>query len=75
MLAKVDIPDETYLELRLLAAQRGGTFEDLVLEGLELIKQTSRTPTGHFEIPTIPSDCPGSLDLTSEQIYDLIGFP
>ena len=28
-----------------------------------------------FEIPTIPSDRPGALDLTNEQIYDLIGFP
>jgi hypothetical protein len=28
-----------------------------------------------FEIPTIPSDRPGTLDLTNEQIYDLIGFP
>lgn len=28
-----------------------------------------------FEIPTIPSDRPGTLDLTNDQIYDLIGFP
>jgi hypothetical protein len=75
MLAKVNIPDETYRELDLLASQRGGTVEDLVLEGLELVKQTGRRPDKSFEIPTIPSDRPGALDLTNEQIYDLIGFP
>jgi hypothetical protein len=75
MLAKVNIPDETYRELDLLAAQRGGTVEELVLEGLELVKQTSRRSGKPFEIPTIPSDRPGALDLTNEQIYDLIGFP
>jgi len=75
MLAKLNIPDETYRELDLLAAQRGGTVEELLIEGVELLKRIGRKPNPSFEIPTIPSDRTGTLDLTNEQIYDLIGFP
>lgn len=75
MLARVNIPDDTYRELDLLATQRGSTFQDLVLEALELVRQASAKTGKPFDIPTIPSDHPGTLDLTNEQIYDLIGFP
>jgi len=74
MLAKVNIPDHTYRELDLLAAQRGETIQELVLKGLELLRQPHPKAQMPFEIPTIPSDGPGTLDLTNEQIYDVIGF-
>jgi len=75
MLAKVNIPDETYRELDLLATQRGETIQELVLKGLELVRQRIPQNAKPFEIPTIPTDQPGTLDLTNQQIYDVIGFP
>jgi hypothetical protein len=47
----------------------------MVLEGLEMVKQSSLAPRKRFEVPVICSSRPGSLVIDNETIYDLIDFP
>jgi hypothetical protein len=47
----------------------------LVLDGLEMVKQSSQKPRKRFEVPVIHSSRPGSLVIDNETIYDLIDFP
>jgi hypothetical protein len=71
----IDIPDETYRKVKMLAAERGTTVRELVLEGLEIVKEGKQTlPRKRFEIPVIRSKRPGTLHLTNEQIDDLTAF-
>jgi len=74
MRTTIDIPDETYRELRILAVERATSVRKLVLEGVKLLQQRKRPRTQRFEVPVIPSSRPGTLDLTNEQIDDLISF-
>jgi hypothetical protein len=75
MRTTIDIPDKTYRAIRILAAERGDTFRKLVLDGLEMVKQSSQKPRKRFEVPVIHSSRPGSLVIDNETIYDLIDFP
>jgi hypothetical protein len=75
MRTTIDIPDETYRTVRILAAQRGNTMRELVLEGLEMVTKACQTPRKRFEVPVIQSSHPGSLMIDNESIYDLIDFP
>ena len=74
MRTTIDIPDETYRELRILAVERATSVRKLVLEGVALLQQRKRPSTQRFEVPVIHSSRPGTLDLTNEQIDDLIAF-
>ena len=75
MRTSVDIPDETYRTVKVLAAERGDTFRNLVLQGLEMVvKQSAPAPRKRFELPVIHSSRPGSLVIDNEAIYDLIDF-
>jgi hypothetical protein len=75
MRTTVDIPDETYRAIRILAAERGETFRQIVLEGLEMVKKAKQAPAKRFEVPVIHSSRPGTLVIDNETIYDLIDFP
>jgi hypothetical protein len=72
MRTTIDIPDTLYRELKIRAAQEGTTIRKLVLEGAELARQQRSTPKKPFVLPLIPSSRPGSLDLTNEQIDDIL---
>ncbi len=75
MRTTIDIPDETYKDLRMLAAERGESIRQLVLDGIQLVQQRSQRPARKkFVIPVVPSKRPGTLDLTNEEIDDLISF-
>jgi len=74
MRTTIDIPDETYRELRILAVERATSVRNLVLEGVGLLQQRKRPSAQRFEVPVIHSSRPGTLDLTNEQIDDLIAF-
>ena len=39
MRATIDIPDNTYRELKIVAAREGTTIREIVLEGIEIVKQ------------------------------------
>lgn len=74
MRTTIDIPDETYRAIKILAAERGTTVRELVLEGMELARLHRSTPAKKFEVPVIRSKRPGTLDLTNEQIDELTAF-
>jgi hypothetical protein len=74
MRATIDFPDEIYRELKIKAAKEGKPLRQIVLRSVQR-ELTEQTPVRKFEIPIIPSSRPGTLELTNEQIYDLIGFP
>jgi hypothetical protein len=83
MRTTIDIPDETYRELRILAVERGKTLRKLVLEGLEMVEKSSKLHTGMASkqretrprFPVIRSRNPGSLKLGEEGVYEYIPFP
>lgn len=75
MRTTIDIPDETYKELRLLAAERGESIRKLVLDGIQLVQQHNLRPARKkFVVPVIQSKRPGTLKLTNEEIDELISF-
>ena len=75
MRTTIDIPDETYKELRLLAAERGESIRKLVLDGIQLVQQHNLRPARKkFVVPVIQSKRPGTLNLTNEEIDELISF-
>lgn len=77
MRTTIDIPDETYKNVRVLAAEQGSTFRQLVLEALNLLmlqKQTS-PPSKRLQLPLIRSAEPGTLKIDNEKIYEIIDFP
>jgi hypothetical protein len=74
MRTTIDIPDETYRRIKVLAAERGTTVRALVLEGMELVRRQPTAPAKKFEVPVIRSKRPGTLHLTNEQIDELTAF-
>lgn len=75
MRTTIDIPDETYRELRVLAAERGESIRKLVLDGIQLVQQRNLKPARKdFAVPVIHSKRPGTLNLTNEEIDELISF-
>jgi hypothetical protein len=75
MRTTIDIPDKTYRTVKVLAAERGETLREIVLEGLQKVIEANQEPRNRFEPPVIRSSRPGSLVIDNETIYDLIGFP
>jgi hypothetical protein len=75
MRTTVDIPDETYRELKMLAAREGKPVRQIVLQGIqrELQGEEGRT-VRKLKLPLIRSSRPGTLKLTNEQIDELTAF-
>lgn len=75
MRTTVDIPDPTYRRLKTRAAQEGCSVKELILRGVEQELEGSTRPRRRVKLPLVRSEQPGSLDLTSEQIYEIVPFP
>ncbi|MGD1105936.1 MAG: hypothetical protein ABR865_02765 [Terracidiphilus sp.] len=75
MRTTVDIPDETYRAIKVMAAERGGTVRELVLEGLEMVLRTRNAARKGWESPEVPSTDQGPLEVDHETNDELIGFP
>jgi hypothetical protein len=83
--ATVNIPEPQYSRLVAQAKSEGVPVRQVLLRCIEQqipeIKGTESrltdkpSKTGRLPVPPIKSKAPGTLDLTNEQIYDLIGFP
>lgn len=74
----VDIPKSLHLRLRKAAARRGCSARQLVLESIERVVEEAAPPKRRKRLSLDPSiiPCTGEpIDLTNEQIYDLIEFP
>jgi hypothetical protein len=77
MRTTIDIPDEKYRSLKVLAAERNSTVRQMVLDGLDLLvmKQSTDPPSKRLKLPLIQSTRKDQLVIDSEKIYDLIDFP
>lgn len=76
MRTTVDIPDRLYRRLKARAAHEGISVKALVLRGVERELEPAPARKGHrVKLPLVDGDRPGSLNLTNEQIYELIDFP
>lgn len=76
MRTTVDIPDETYRRLKVKAALQGSTVRQVLLRGIQSeIDEPRPAPVRRLARPILAARKPGSIRLTSEQVYDLIGFP
>ena len=72
----VDIPTPLYKQLRQRAAKEGSTIKKLVVQGVEeVLNPKAAQPERRIKLPIIRSKRPGTLDLTNDQIYEIIGFP
>jgi hypothetical protein len=77
MRTTIDIPDELYKNVRILAIEKNATVKQMVLEGLELLFQirNSPVPQERAKFPQIASTRTDKLVIDNETIYDLIDFP
>jgi hypothetical protein len=75
MRTTVDIPDSKYRLLKSRAAAEGTSVKAIVLRGVEIVLAEHEPKRKKRTLPVIKSNRPGTIDLTNEQIYDLIGFP
>jgi hypothetical protein len=75
MRTTVDIPEPTYRKLKSKAAQQGSSVKELILRGVERELRTGAAKKGRIPLPIVHSKQPGTLRLTSEQIYEIIPFP
>ena len=76
MRTTVDIPDSKYRLLKSRAAAEGTSVKAIVLRGVEIVL-AEQEPKRHKKrkLPVIKSKGTRIIDLTNEQIYDLIEFP
>ena len=74
MRTTVDIPDDTYRELKIKAAREGMPVRQIVLRGIhrELAGPEAKSAAKRFRVPVIRSARPGTLHLTNEQIDDIL---
>ena len=76
MRTTIDIPDETYRDLKIKAAREAVPVRQIVLRGiLREIEQPSVRQIRKLTEPILKSYAPGSIRIDNEQIFDLIGFP
>jgi hypothetical protein len=75
MRTTVDIPDTTYRLLKSRAASEGTSVKEMVLRGVEVVLGEEKRVRRKRVLPVIKSKCPGTINLTNEQIYELTGLP
>jgi hypothetical protein len=75
MRTTIDIPDETYCELKIKAAREKKPVRELVLRAIKReLESAEGIQIRKMRIPVIPSSRPGTLNLTNEQIDELTAF-
>ncbi len=71
----IDIPAPLYRQLKEQAAASGKSVRELVLIGVQAaVLERKKPKSRRVKFPLIVSDGP-KIDLTNEQIYELIEFP
>lgn len=71
----VDIPADLYRQLKEQAAARGSSIRELVVTGARLVVLKEQKPRPRrVRFPLFGSEGP-KVNLTNEQIYELIEFP
>jgi hypothetical protein len=75
MQTTVNLPDSLYEKSEALAASRGATVEQFIVEAVaKEVQGTHGEVRGdrEIELPVIPSSRPGSMDLTHFDFDDLL---
>ena len=77
MRTTVDLPDDLYKTVRILAIEKNTSLRQMVVDGLDLLlrQQADDLPQKRFEPPLIRSTRTDKLIIDNETIYDLIDFP
>ena len=76
MRTTVDIPDETYRDLKIKAAQEGTPVRQIVLRGIQReLEGTIEKPVRKLQLPLIRSTRKDKRVIDSEKIYEIIDFP
>ena len=75
MRTTIDIPDETYRDLKIKAARDGEPLRQIVLRGIQReLEGAGDKRVRKLRLPLIRSKHPGTLNLTNEQIDELTAF-
>jgi hypothetical protein len=74
MQATVDLPDSLYRRSAEIAAARGATIEQLIVDAItkEVLSSPESAGKHEVELPLIRSKNPGSLDLSHFDFDDLL---
>jgi plasmid stability protein len=73
MKTTIDIPDELYRELKVRAAKEGVAVRQIVLRGLaHELEPAAARPIRKLKLPLVPSSRPGTLNLTNQEIDDIL---
>ena len=76
MQTTLNLPDSLYKKSETLAASRGATVEQFIIEAVakEIEGSLQQTASGHHEVdlPVINSSRPGTLDLSHFDFDDLL---
>jgi hypothetical protein len=75
MRTTVDIPDETYRAVKVMAAERGETVRELILKGLDTVLRTRKPTYMEWGAQEVPPAGPGPIEADLETNDELIGFP
>jgi metal-responsive CopG/Arc/MetJ family transcriptional regulator len=73
MRTTVDLPDPLFRELKAVAARRGTSLKDVIRAAVEAeIRKVQSKTTRRVKFPLLPSNEPGTLNLTNADIEDLL---
>ena len=75
MRTTVDIPDEMFRKIKVMAAEQSFTVRGLILEGLGMVMRTRKAGRLDSESRETPSAEPWALEVGHESNDELIGFP
>ncbi len=77
MRTTIDIPDEMYRSLKMIAVERTTTVRQIVLDGLSrvLLEPATRRPAERLKLPLIRSSRSDRLELDSEKIDEIVNVP
>ena len=68
-----DIPDDTYRQLKIKAAEEGTTVREVLLRGVAHVLESQKPQrVRKLKLPLIRSSRPGTLHLTNEQIDEIL---
>lgn len=74
MRTTIELPDQTFRNLKVMAAREGATLKQIVKRAIEaeLRRAGSRNGVELAEFPVVRSRRPGSLKITNEQIDEIL---
>jgi hypothetical protein len=78
MRTSIEIPDDTYRQMKIRAATEGTTLREIILDGVAMRLRNGNAPSkrdGRIPFPVVRSKNPGSLKLGEEGVYEYIPFP